>query len=314
MDLVTRGFKMKWAAGTVEQPGLQALVAALCLLVTCVAPAQTQTAAAAVALQARHASLQRELAQNQYGRPLYLDSVQSSSEQKGDIYAVVDHPFEKVNAALDAADHWCDVLILHLNVKQCRSAVDPPANTLAVHIGTKNPQRLESAQRVDFDFRVLTDTAHYLQILLRADAGPLATRNFRIQLEAIPLDAGHSFIHLSYSYSYGLMARLAMQGYLATIGSGKVGFSVVERQSDGRPVYVKDVRGVVERNTMRYYLAVDAYLAAFDLPAREQPERRLRDWFAATEKYPLQLRELSEREYLEMKRAELNRQQMARAR
>jgi hypothetical protein len=300
--------------GAAERLGLRALVVALCLLPTGVALAQTQTADAATALQARHASLQRALAQNQFGRSLYLDSAQSSGDLKGDIYAVVAHPFAKVNAALDEADHWCDILILHLNVKQCRSAGGPTAGILAVHIGTKHTQRLEAAQRVDFDFRVLADTAHYLQIVLRADAGPLGTRNYRILLEAIPLGAGHSFIHLTYSYGYGLVARLAMQGYLATIGRGKVGFTVVDRTPDGRPVYVGDVRGVVERNTMRYYLAIDAYLGAFDLPAPAQPERRLRDWFAATDQYPLQLHELSEREYLEMKRADFNRQQMAGAR
>jgi hypothetical protein len=65
---------------------------------------------------------------------------------------------------------------------------------------------------------------------------------------------------------------------------------------------------VIERNTMRYYLAIDAYLGTFGQPAHEQLERRLRDWFAATEQYAVQLHELDEREYLEMKRAELGRQ------
>lgn len=65
---------------------------------------------------------------------------------------------------------------------------------------------------------------------------------------------------------------------------------------------------------MRYCPAIDAYPGAVDLPAREQPERRLRDWFAATEQFPLQLRELSEREYLEMMRAEFSRQLAAGAR
>lgn len=46
---------------------------------------------------------------------------------------------------------------------------------------------------------------------------------------------------------------------------------------------------MIERNTMRYYLAIEAYLGAYTLPAAEQPERRLRDWFAAVERYPRQL-------------------------
>ena len=55
---------------------------------------------------------------------------------------------------------------------------------------------------------------------------------------------------------------------------------------------------------MRYYLAMDAYLAALAVPPEERLETRLRDWFASTEHYALQLHELDRNEYLEMKRRE----------
>ena len=45
-----------------------------------------------------------------------------------------------------------------------------------------------------------------------------------------------------------------------------LGFTIVEHKSDGTPVYAGNVRGVIERNAMRYYLAIDAYLAALSLP------------------------------------------------
>jgi hypothetical protein len=86
-----------------------------------------------------------------------------------------------------------------------------------------------------------------------------------------------------------------------------VGFSVIERRPDGQPVYVGGVRGVVERNTMRYYLAIDAYLASLTTPPAQQAEKRLRDWFVATERYALQLHEMDEPDYLAMKRRELTR-------
>jgi hypothetical protein len=59
---------------------------------------------------------------------------------------------------------------------------------------------------------------------------------------------------------------------------------------------------------MRYYLAVEAYLGASDFPPLERPERRLRDWFDATERYAAQLHELERSQYLEMKRREIARQ------
>jgi hypothetical protein len=74
-------------------------------------------------------------------------------------------------------------------------------------------------------------------------------------------------------------------------------------------IVVSLVRGLLERNTVRYYLAVDAYLDALRLPREQQLERRLLDWFAATEQHPQQLRELDWETYVQMKRLEVKRQQ-----
>jgi hypothetical protein len=71
------------------------------------------------------------------------------------------------------------------------------------------------------------------------------------------------------------------------------------------------MRGVVERNTMRYYLAIEAYLGALSLPPAQQFERRLADWHAGIERYPRQLHELTLGEYLDLKRAQALRQQEA---
>ena len=106
----------------------------------------------------------------------------------------------------------------------------------------------------------------------------MGTKNYRLMLEAVPLDAKRSFVHMSYAYGYGFAARMAMEGYLATLGRNKVGFTITGQGNDGKPVYMGNVRGVVERNTMRYYLAIEAYLGALALPPAEQvrtPHERL---------------------------------------
>jgi hypothetical protein len=275
------------------------------LLLACTSVAHTADRFSGATLRERYVSLQQQLARNPFGRPLHLDSNQSEDELKGMIDAVIDHPFATVSAALDATEHWCDILILHLNVKNCHAARSSSGSALTVHIGTKYAQSLDAAYQVNFDFRVIAQTADFLHLLLRADRGPLGTRNYQILLAATPLDNARTFIHMSYSYDYGLMARLAMQAYLATIGRHKVGFSVIDPQPGRRPVYVGGVRGVVERNTMRYYLAILAYLDHLGAPPRQQVERRLRAWFAAVERYPRQLHELDENEYLFMKRREV---------
>jgi len=265
----------------------------------------------AATLRARHMALGEQLASSPFQRPLVLHSTQTDGTLKGDVYALMAHPFRVVGPALEAMEHWCDILILHLNVKYCRGRSSPAGSVLGVAVGRRFDQPLSDAYRVDFAYRVVARRPDYLQVLLDAESGPLGTRDYRIVFEAIPFDATSSFVHMSYSYGYGLTARVAMQTYLATIGRDKVGFSVVARNDDGTAVYVDNVRGVVERNTMRYFLAIEAYLGAYSMPLAAQPEKRLRDWFAATERYPRQLHELEREQYLAMKRRELARQRAA---
>ena len=50
----------------------------------------------------------------------------------------------------------------------------------------------------------------------------MASQNYRIVVEAVPIDAKRSVIHMSYAYGYGFAARVAMQTYLSTLGSAKV--------------------------------------------------------------------------------------------
>jgi hypothetical protein len=255
-------------------------------------------------LKARHAALANQLAKSQFQRPLVLESTQTSGDLKGEIFAVMDHPFPVVEGSLKRMDNWCEVLILHLNVKQCRVN----GGLLAVSLGKKHDQPLADAYKVDFSYRVAAHGADYLQVQLSAADGPLGTHDYRIVFEAVPIDAQRSFIRMAYSYGYGFAARLAMQAYLSTMGSGKVGFSVVGRTPDGKPVYIDSVRGVIERNTMRYYLAIDAYLDSLAAPPGERLERRLNGWYAATERYPRQLHEMEKGDYMTMKRQEVKRQ------
>ena len=263
----------------------------------------------AASLRAKYDGLQNRLSHNQFQRPLYLDSSETSDSVTGDIYARINYPFATVRAALNNPADWCDILILHVNTKYCRASSGKEGAVLNVSIGKKYDEPLEKAYRVDFAYRVAAQTANYLQVRLNADVGPMSTRDCRIVLEAVPVEAGRTFIHFSYSYAYGLVGRLALQVYFATIGRSKMGFAVVGTRSDGQPLYIGGIRGLVERNSMRYYLAIEAFLGAVSAPRQERLEKRLREWFAAIERYPRQLHEMEQGEYLDMKRKEYLRQQ-----
>lgn len=277
---------------------LRRVVLCFCLLLPALGWSQTQLGSAA-ALQAKFESVQGQLDKNVYGRPLVLESKEASGQLSGDIFAVIGHPFEQVSAALARPAVWCDILMLHLNTKNCVVRGSGDATTLAVAVGRKFDQPLSDAQNIDFVWQPATVGADYLSVRLGADKGPMSTRDYRIELEATPLANGKTFIHMAYAYGYGAAARIAMQGYLATLGSDKVGFT-----SKGQDELVGGVRGVVERNTMRYYLAIDAYL---DFPAEAQRDDRTALWFDNTERYARQLHEVSRDDYLAMKRNEYKR-------
>lgn len=292
----------KLRPGTERYPAMRWLLGLLLAASTALVCAQD-----ASTLRERHEALREKLATSPFRQPLVLESAQSSNDLKGEVYAIVDHPFNVVEPALQSNANWCDLLMLHLNVKHCGVG----GKTLTLVVGRKFDQPLEDAYRVEFGYAPPVVSPDYLRVQMSAAEGPLSTRDYRLTLEAVPLDDRRSFLHMSYSYAYGAAARFAMQVYLATAGRSKVGFSVTGKTSDGRPTYIEGVRGVVERNTMRYYLAIETFLNSLGTPAAERPEKRLRDWFAATERHPVQLHEMERDDYLTMKRSELRRQQAA---
>ena len=265
----------RWLAG---------LGAACLLAITSVA-----AHADAGSLRAKYTDLKEELRNNSYGRQLHIDSTEASNMLQGDIYAVLDHPYEKVKEALQDPDAWCDIMLLPFNTKACQAG----GGRLSVRIGRKYTQPVEQAYRLDLGFQRAAGGADYLETRLGAQQGPFGTRDYRIVAEAIPIEGGKTFMHLSYAYGYGGTGKFAMQAYLSTAGANKAGFTA------------GGMRGAIERNAMRYYLAIDAYLDTMDTPAAQRVEQRIQRWFSATERYPKQLHEMTKAEYLAYKPGDL---------
>lgn len=281
---------------------------ALVLLGLACGQAQPQVGSAG-ALRAQFAALQEQDSGRIVERALYLQSTESSDRMQGRIHALVDQRYEDLRRALTRTDAWCDILILHLNIKYCRAAPGTAPDGLLAAMGRKVDQPLADAYWLRFTHRVISADDGYLRVSLQAPGGPMGTIDYRIVVEAVPLGERQSLLHLAFGYGYGLTARLAMQAYLGSFARDKVGFSIVGRRADGQPVHVDGLRGVLERNTMRYYLALESYLGAAALPAAQRERKSLQDWFAGTERYPRQLREIERDEYLAMKTRELRRQE-----
>lgn len=234
-----------------------------------------------------------------FKRPLTLNASSTPNGLKGDVYAIVDHPVAAVASALSTPEAWCQAMLLHINNRGCTVSKGPTSPVIALSVVRKYDRPIDSAFRLDFDFHVIDATPQHVEVRLGAQAGPLGTSNYQIAFEAVPADATHSFLHFSYAYDENIFTRTAMEAYLATFGRSKIGFTEIGQAANGQPEYIGGTHGLVERNAMRYFLAVDAYLGA-----AKDPVSRRNAWFSATENYARQLHEVDRGTYLVLKAAD----------
>lgn len=281
------------------------LIAALAWLGSATAAfALEASAGGALALRAKRAELQAALRDNAFGEPLVIEVKESPDRIAGDVYAELPYAFGVVGAALRTPAALCELLFLHLNVHGC---VPREANLLEVLAGPKKSGAAGMTAQMRYSVRIEADAPEQLRVVLAAPTGPLSTTDYRMVFEAVPLDEARSFVHFGYAHNTGMLARMAMQTYLATAGRDKFGFSVTGRDAEGRPQYVRGERGSLERNVMRYYLALQAHCRERAGTPEERQQARLRTWFALTERHAAQLHEYSLEEYLSEKRRDLAR-------
>ncbi len=261
----------------------------------------------ATALIASHTALQSQLQASTFGEPLYLTSHEQGDRVDGDVYAEMALPFARVSTVLSSAESVCGLLFLHLNIRSCLPSLGASGKQLAVSVGPKQAATPGTLYSMTYAMTINAATANYLNVSLAAATGPLATQDYRIVFEATPLPGGRTFLHFSYSYDTGVLARLAMGAYLATAGRSKIGFTVTSTGADGQPHYVQGERGSVERNVIRNYLALLAYSSITTGTPQAQTQARQRAWFALTERHAAQLHELSLNDYLHEKQIDLDR-------
>jgi hypothetical protein len=285
-----------------KPPALLLLFVALLAVGTVIAP--DARASGREQLMARYGATFAHLGGASSPLPFAVDTRGGRGDAQGDVFAVFDHDFEALSRALGVASNWCDITPLHLNVKSCTCREAQERTLLTLYSGRKVYERPEDAHVLRYEFRIVEAEEDYFRVVLTAAEGPLDTRDYALELEAIPLATGGTFVHVGYACRYGFGARMFMAGYFATSGSDKVGFSVVGADAKGNPVYVDGIEGLMERNSVRYQLAIQAYLDTLELPEGQRFERRIARWFDLTERYRPQLFELEQEEYLRNKRRE----------
>jgi hypothetical protein len=282
-------------------------LARLFLLYLCTLLAAQAQGADLGEMQSLYRSLQPRLAQSPFQRELALDSTEASERLSGDIYATLDAPLANLELVNRSPLRWCEILLLLSNTKSCVVGRQDEAPSLQMRMGTKGPQALATTTPMNFKFETSAPQATVLETHLSSNSGPMGTKDGKLRVQAIAVGPNKSFIHLHYSYSSSLAGRLATGVYLQTLGRGKVGFSK-EQAEASRPAdahWVGGVRGIIERNTMRYFMGLSC---ALQFAGTEAPTQRFAQmapcWYDDTERYPQQLHEMGRQEYLDMKGAE----------
>ena len=244
------------------------------------------------------------LEKNSFGLPLFLESSERNNVVNVDVYGIFDYPYNSVVNVLKVPKNWCDIVSLHQNVKACTYNKQPETEPLTFYIGRKEYQLPEDTRPVIYNYRIVEQQPRYLDIILTADAGPFGTTNHKMRFEALRLKGGRTFVHVSYAYSDSAALRLATKAYFATLARSKVGFTVTGTDKKGNPIYIGGSRGSIERNAVRYYYAIEAFMNSMAYPENERFSRRINEWYDLTNRHKKQLFELSKEDYVTFKTKE----------
>ena len=239
------------------------------------------------------------------GTRISLASSEQDEVLSAEVNSILHTPFYMVAAALTQASNWCQFMPLHFNIKACTYEKIEGIEVLTIYSGRKIYQSPEDSYEMAYQFEIIRQDDSQLSLRLRADHGPVNTSDYRIELEAVQVEEG-TLLHIHSSYRPSWLSSMLTSTYLATLGRNKVGFSRIEVDSESHPV--QGIKGIIERNVMRYQLAIETFLSTQSLPESSRHESTLATWFKHNDSYP-QLHEMDEADYLEIKREEWDNQQ-----
>jgi hypothetical protein len=258
-------------------------------------------------LSGRYPELQEAVRRGPFGLPLQVRSEERDSLVSAEIHGIIDHPFRALATTFTEPSGWCDFLVLNPNIKTCTFRREAQETLLTLYIGSRNYRAPESATEQVYRFLVRARQPDYAAIALTAPQGMLGTTAHRFEFEAGSV-AGKTVVALSSSFEPSMLSRLLTGIYLGTVGRNMIGFSREATEAGTPGGYVRGVKGMIERNVMRYYLSLKAFLDTADLPAGRQFEVRASLAYDLMDLYPAQLRQMDKAEYLDIKYREYQNQ------
>jgi hypothetical protein len=239
-----------------------------------------------------------------------IQSNQTQDRIDGSVEVALAVPYEQLRALLMNRAALCDVAVLHFNIKSCVYLDQQDQAMLRVFGGKKAYQSPEQAGFFDLVYKRVEDSGESATVHLYGDDGPFGTSQYLIRFHARQVDADNTDVVIGFAVHYTQMTHWAQRMYFSSLGRHRIGFTVTGVDASGQPQYVRGLRAMVERNAMRLFLALQV---ALESPGDADADSRLRRWFALTEQYPLQLREMALEEYLDSKQREIRNQRRLQA-
>ncbi len=242
----------------------------------------------------KYHEIEKELEKNSGPVPFHVESSANKNASQVDIYGIIKYPFEIVQDKLLVPTNWCDIVLPHLNVRACTYKKVNDTWLLNIYNVDKSSEPLEDAYKMKFVYLVSALQPVYFAVALTAQEGPFHTKDHQFGLEAVPLAKDTTFIHFRYSFRYSALGYFLMKIF---VGS-RTGFSIIGTDSDGNPVYVDGLRGLVERDVVYYYLAIMAYFHTLNAPPDQRFDMQISQWYDLTARFKKQLFEMKKEEYL----------------
>ena len=250
----------------------------------------------AATLRDRYVALSQQLENSSIQRGLYLESTDSKHAPRLVMpmrsSSIRLRPWPRLSRR---PENWCESLILHLNVQYCRAGTGNGGRQLSVAVGKKTNQPLDDTHRIDFIYTVAVSTPRItrgveLSSLPRGRSTP-ATICIAMELYRDRRARAHSCTS-SIPTPRVSSTRWAASAYFATRGTRQGGLHV-----DPRMTMI--LRGWCAASVVRSNATPCAttwqsmpICQVLDSPAPERFGQSLELWFAATERFARQLREV----------------------
>ena len=254
-------------------------------------------------LQEKYHDSKDQLENNSFNLPLLITSSCEATNISCDIFGKFDCSFKQVSDVLSDIYCWPEIMLLHENIKTCIVQNQNGVFSLTFYFGRKKYQPPEKAYKITMAYNISQKSDDFLDIDFTAEEGPLLTRNYKLQIQAVPIEKG-TFIRFYCTYDYGYTLKTALNLYYKTLARNKVGFTITSYDKNNDPVYVRGTQGVIERNAVRYYFAILSFLNSMELAKTEHFDRSMIIWYTLISKFPKQLVELKKEVYIENKTKE----------